>query len=371
MRYCFLILMMTLLSFSTNVRAQEFDPLDLVLGYDDLSNPTEILLAAIDGFTVNSVPYFTDAFGIPDPFSPTDIATKNPGFITSSFADLLINENDQIFIDVLDASVTANAGGVGYVNFYNPDTDQLEASGRLAVVDSLSSTSDLIINGQIIESGDTQQFVDFGRFAVEDSSGVGIHRHLLVDLLDDSAALDGAYGVLVKLQGDFGPDPDGEIDVTSEPFWIIWNHNMPNMDFQNLAVAAFVNATAAVELGDFDQDGSVDLADLDRYIGNLDMDATGNLEALDLNSNGIVDSDDFQQFYEQLVETSNGGTGTFAGDINLDGTVNILGDAFLLVASLGNTVTSWGDGDLNGDGIVTVLGDAFLLVANLGNSNTN
>ena len=113
----------------------------------------------------------------------------------------------------------------------------------------------------------------------------------------------------------------------------------------------------------------MDLVDLDRYIGNLDTAATGDLEALDLDSDGWVDGDDFQQHYEQLVETSNGRTGTFAGDVNLDGAVNVLGDAFTLVGSLGNSVTSWGDGDLNGDEIVSVLGDAFLLIGNLGNSN--
>ena len=59
-----------------------------------------------------------------------------------------------------------------------------------------------------------------------------------------------------------------------------------------------------------------------------------------------------------------------AGDLNLDGTVNVLGDAFVLVANLGTPVTSWSQGDFNGDGMVTVLGDAFLFVANLGNTNS-
>ena len=360
MRFHFLILMLTLLSFSTNASAQIFGDNDLFLGYDDLSNPSEILIAAADGFTVNSVPYFTAFFGAPDPFNPSDFATDNPGFRDNAGA---VNEGDRIFANVLNASTTPLAGGVGYVNFYNPSTDQLEATGRLEFESGSAATPSLIINGSTVESGDIQRLVA--------TAGPDIHSHVFIDLLDDATTPSGAYGVLLELQSDFGPSHDGVIDATSEPIWFIWNHQMSNTEFLNSALPAFVNATAAIELGDFDQDGDVGLADLDRYIGNLDMDATGNLEALDLNSNGIVDSDDFQQFYEQLVETSNGGTGTFAGDINLDGTVNILGDAFLLVASLGNTVTSWGDGDLNGDGTVSVLGDAFLLVANLGNSNTN
>lgn len=361
MRFHFLILTMTLLSFSTNARAQTFGDNDVFLGYDDVSNPSEIQFTGADGFTMNSVPYFTDFFGVPDPFSPGDFATDNPGFRDNPSAGLVVSAGDRIFANVLDASSTPLAGGVGYVNFYNPNTDQLESTGRLEFVSRSAATPNLIVNGQAVESGDTQRFVQ--------SAGPDIHSHILVDLLDDATALPGAYGVLVELQSDFGPAHDGVIDATSEPFWFIWNHQMSNTEFQNSALPAFINAVSSVELGDFDMDGDVDLADLDRYIGNLNMDATGDLEALDLNSNGIVDSDDFRQHYEQLVETSNGGKGTFAGDTNLDGSVDVLSDAFALVANLGSEVNSWSDGDLNGDGTVDVLSDAFLLVANLGSTN--
>ena len=66
--------------------------------------------------------------------------------------------------------------------------------------------------------------------------------------------------------------------------------------------------------------------------------------------------------------TSNGVTGALLGDINLDGTVDVLNDAFILVGSLGQSVTSRAQGDLNADGEVTVLGDAFILVSQLGQS---
>lgn len=136
----------------------------------------------------------------------------------------------------------------------------------------------------------------------------------------------------------------------------------------NVAVTGSFGDTPAV-LGDFDGDGDVDLVDLDQYNGNIGSTATGALEPLDLNGDGVVGADDFAQHYETLVETSNGGTGTFAGDINLDGTVDVLGDAFILISNLGNSASSWSQGDLNGDGTVDVLGDAFSLIANLGNSN--
>ena len=57
------------------------------------------------------------------------------------------------------------------------------------------------------------------------------------------------------------------------------------------------------------------------------------------------------------------------GDVNCDGVVDVLGDAFTLVANLGSSASSYSQGDINLDGIVDVLGDAFVLIANLGNTN--
>ena len=55
------------------------------------------------------------------------------------------------------------------------------------------------------------------------------------------------------------------------------------------------------------------------------------------------------------------------GDANLDGKVDVLGDAFALVGNLGTTSgAAWRMGDFNGDGAVDVLNDAFALVGNLG-----
>ena len=124
-------------------------------------------------------------------------------------------------------------------------------------------------------------------------------------------------------------------------------------------------------LGDFDRDGDVDIDDLDRYNRNLDLIVADNPDVadIDLDNNGVIDSADFEQHFRTLVETSNGGVGTEAGDINLDGVVDVLGDAFELVNNLGSTATSWSQGDLNADGVVDVLGDAFILIGSLGFDN--
>ena len=121
--------------------------------------------------------------------------------------------------------------------------------------------------------------------------------------------------------------------------------------------------------GDFDGDGDVDCDDLDGFINNLGEAATGALAELDIDGDGVLSEEDADSHIATLVVTSVGVTGTVLGDLNCDGEVNVLIDAFALVASLGNAVTTYAEGDLNFDGQVTVLGDAFTLVGNLGASN--
>ena len=99
------------------------------------------------------------------------------------------------------------------------------------------------------------------------------------------------------------------------------------------------------------------------------MPAADDLAQLDLTGDGFVTIADHDLHVTTLVQTSNGVVGTAIGDINLDGQVDVLGDAFILVDNLGSNDTSWETGDLNADQTTNVLGDAFRLVNNLGASN--
>ena len=90
---------------------------------------------------------------------------------------------------------------------------------------------------------------------------------------------------------------------------------------------------------------------------------------LDLDGDGFVTLDDHNFHIENLLQISDDRVGTIVGDITLDGTVDVLGDAFTLIGNLGSTSgVGYATGDLNADGAVDVLGDAFLLVGNIGSS---
>ena len=118
-------------------------------------------------------------------------------------------------------------------------------------------------------------------------------------------------------------------------------------------------------------DGDVDADDIDFYTGNVDFEfAQNEFAQLNQNSDGLITLADHNTHVFTLAETSNGEVGTFLGDFNLDGQVNVLGDAFTLVGNLGSENAGWADGDVNADGRVDVLVDAFALVGNLGRSNS-
>ncbi len=110
-------------------------------------------------------------------------------------------------------------------------------------------------------------------------------------------------------------------------------------------------------IGDYDQSGRIDAPDVDLMFAAYGP--ASNAPEYDLDGSGVVDFADVEFLVTELGQT-------MLGDLNFDGSVDVLGDAFALVANLGSFDVGYADGDINGDGTVTVLGDAFLLIANLG-----
>ena len=140
--------------------------------------------------------------------------------------------------------------------------------------------------------------------------------------------------------------------------------------FVRIDLELFQDPPLMAPFADFDNDDDVDIDDINNLIDLFRQEPEGNLNDFDLDESGAIDEGDLSLVIETLVETSNGQAGTFLGDFDLDGQVNVLGDAFILVGNLGTNVDSYADGDANGDRRVDVLNDAFALVSNLGRSNS-
>ena len=141
---------------------------------------------------------------------------------------------------------------------------------------------------------------------------------------------------------------------------------------QEVVASSFISQFGEpLTTGDFNFDGVVDGDDLDEYIGQIPSGvfAFESIALLDLDGDNSVRIQDANMHIRTLVQTTNGQVGTFRGDLNLDGRVNVVGDAFMLISNLGNSVTSYAQGDINFDGTVSVLQDAFELISNIGMSN--
>ena len=198
-------------------------------------------------------------------------------------------------------------------------------------------------------------------------SGANIADHLQfsTDGLDNNSAdarSSIAQGVVWSDQNAWIPVTDSTTSISLIAGAETSEVNSPS-DFEVLGAPALV--------GDFDDDGIVDADDIDAYIGNIGQPATGDLAELNLDDDEVITLADHEMLVTVYVQTSNGLTGTALGDADLNGTIDVLGDAFTLVGSLGTmSDASWSQGDFNADGNVDVLNDAFVLVGNLGASNS-
>ncbi|MHC4986668.1 MAG: PEP-CTERM sorting domain-containing protein, partial [Planctomycetota bacterium] len=115
--------------------------------------------------------------------------------------------------------------------------------------------------------------------------------------------------------------------------------------------------------GDFDEDGDVDIDDVNTFCLNIGD------PAFDLDGDGDADEDDFVYLIENLVELTDGSgrTGTQVGDINLDGLINAT-DLALIAASFGASGPpnpGWEIGNLNCDAYINAT-DLALMAGNFG-----
>ncbi|MEQ9454072.1 MAG: hypothetical protein RLN76_05690 [Phycisphaeraceae bacterium] len=106
--------------------------------------------------------------------------------------------------------------------------------------------------------------------------------------------------------------------------------------------------------GDFDDDGTLDPDDIDLLVANLGD------PAFDIDGDNDADADDLNEWVTALA-------GTFIGDSNLDGEVDLIDLSAL--ASNFNGTAGWAGGNFNTDTVVDLI-DLSLLASNFGSSTT-
>ena len=145
---------------------------------------------------------------------------------------------------------------------------------------------------------------------------------------------------------------DSDVDVAAEDL-SLFNDSLGGVSVDLNGIGFSYDSSVATATWDFT---TIALLDAAFYTYRLDAASiTRGGNSLDGNSDGTGGDDFTNQHYVAIP-----------GDVNLDGTVDVLGDAFALVGNLNSTTNlAWADGNLNGDGRVDVLGDAFLLVGSL------
>ena len=139
------------------------------------------------------------------------------------------------------------------------------------------------------------------------------------------------------------------VEVGPGTYYIRVEGELDDVQFYDVIVAAEYEEIVAN--GDFNSDGAYDCADVNALVAEI---ASGSGDvSFDITGDGIVDSDDLDQW---LVEggAANGFGGAFiVGDANLDGVVDLSDFNIWNGARLSNTA-AWCSGDFNADGAVDV-----------------
>ncbi|MEM6333838.1 MAG: M14 family zinc carboxypeptidase [Planctomycetota bacterium] len=148
---------------------------------------------------------------------------------------------------------------------------------------------------------------------------------------------------------------NAEVDVTFETQFGFTRPLEYYYDLGENFGRAFAEGFGITLASDFDEDGDVDIDDIDLLLANLGD------PAFDLTGNGITNNADVTELIENIL-------GTAFGDANLDQQVNTA-DLAILAANFEDPTSSWAQADYNGDGIVNTA-DLAQLAANFGFDGT-
>jgi len=257
---------------------------EIEFGFEDPAAADPVFEIELDESTVEGIQVAEGEFNRVGPFATAD----SPGFITPVEADenLTVNEGDQVFVRVLDASAadSPTARGVGYVNFYSPGTPGLQnldaSSGTLDITSNVPGSSanafsvfagDQLVEGDaelfLAEGSDGDTLSDVPPSLLEENVTLGpgeIHNHLAFDLSGDLASTDGAVGLLLQF---VVVNESTGFNFESDPFFLVFNNGLTEEVFEGEALAAFGLGESV--LGDVNLDGEVNFFDISPFIDLL------------------------------------------------------------------------------------------------------
>ena len=270
---------------------------EIEFGYDDFNDPTTIIVES-DELTADGIQIIEGE--LISLFPGDQPIANNPGFITIATeveGGERVNAGDEVFVRFLDASQNSE-GGVGFVNFYNAATGELESAGQITIDPQTGVNS--VLDGASVSNGVDSVLLSIGSDGATMSNapdgptevlGAGeIHNHLVFSLDQDVA---GAYGLLFQFES---VPADGGDPITSAPIWLIFNNRLGETTFEEEAVAAF--SAASVLLGDVNRDDVVNFLDIAPFIALL-SNGDFQLEA-DVNTDDAVNFLDIAPFITVL-----------------------------------------------------------------------
>ena len=203
--------------------------------------------------------------------------TENPGFLAEIVNGDTVFAGDNIEIEILESSSFGT-----FLTFFSDAAGTLMPTDTtLTICDNAGGNTANLTIGNVALNGDNPQFVQTADSFDE------VHSHidfaLSAEIGPETA---GAYGILFRLLS----DNDSIID--SDPIWLVFNFGMSPVDFDNLAIPAFVGSDLL--LGDVNGDGAIDLLDVAPFV---DLIINGGFNPLaDLNGDGVVDLLDVAPF---------------------------------------------------------------------------
>ena len=260
-------------------------------------------------------------FGISKQFN------SNPGFAAESDGLGTIGPGREVVYDVLDALYFWDG-----TQFLSPDDEV-----RIRIANNPPGSNSTVVDAASSEQlGSSDPPVN--RIGASSASGE-VHSH--VNFFLESGEEDppvGAYGLKIAIS------TDTEQIIDSDPVFVVFNYGLEELQFDESLVLYEGLLDSTGILGDLNQDGALDVGDIDMLTAAVLRNETSS--EYDLNADNQVNQEDRQEWVRVL-------RATYFGDSDLDGDFD--SSDLIVVFAAGKYESGdpamWRDGDWDGNGL--------------------